>query len=141
MKDSSRTARASRWVWLPLTLIAFAAAAPMGIALLASDRAAPCVHYCYEHGPGPLWRSYLSPLCLEVFGVNLGSRPPPTVHYHCDRVPLWLIMVLAISLAGLPMLRTAKRRHRRRHGRCVKCGYDLTGNVSGACPECGRKLG
>ncbi len=23
---------------------------------------------------------------------------------------------------------------------CVKCGYDLTGNVSGRCPECGRPI-
>ena len=26
---------------------------------------------------------------------------------------------------------------RRREGLCVRCGYDLTGNVSGTCPECG----
>ena len=25
-------------------------------------------------------------------------------------------------------------------GACVTCGYDLTGNVSGVCPECGRKI-
>ncbi|MCC6357786.1 MAG: hypothetical protein IT450_03505 [Phycisphaerales bacterium] len=24
--------------------------------------------------------------------------------------------------------------------RCWKCGYDLTGNVSGTCPECGTKF-
>ena len=29
----------------------------------------------------------------------------------------------------------AKRRHQ--SGRCIKCAYDLTGNVSGVCPECG----
>jgi predicted RNA-binding Zn-ribbon protein involved in translation (DUF1610 family) len=23
---------------------------------------------------------------------------------------------------------------------CVKCGYSLTGNVSGQCPECGQEL-
>jgi hypothetical protein len=23
-------------------------------------------------------------------------------------------------------------------GQCPGCGYDLTGNVSGVCPECGR---
>lgn len=23
---------------------------------------------------------------------------------------------------------------------CVKCGYDLTGNVSGICPECGTPI-
>lgn len=29
------------------------------------------------------------------------------------------------------------RRSRRLEGRCGRCGYDLTGNVSGVCPECG----
>lgn len=24
--------------------------------------------------------------------------------------------------------------------RCLRCGYDLTGNVSGICPECGRPV-
>ena len=31
--------------------------------------------------------------------------------------------------------------HRRAAGRCVKCDYDLTGNVSGVCPECGTPCG
>ncbi|MGQ9649774.1 MAG: hypothetical protein ACUVXJ_06675 [Phycisphaerae bacterium] len=25
-------------------------------------------------------------------------------------------------------------------GHCQKCGYNLTGNVSGVCPECGEKI-
>jgi predicted amidophosphoribosyltransferase len=25
-------------------------------------------------------------------------------------------------------------------GHCQKCGYDLTGNVSGICPECGTPV-
>jgi hypothetical protein len=25
-------------------------------------------------------------------------------------------------------------------GRCRNCGYDLTGNVSGVCPECGERI-
>ena len=29
-----------------------------------------------------------------------------------------------------------RRRRRARKGLCLKCGYDLTGNVSGVCPEC-----
>jgi hypothetical protein len=28
----------------------------------------------------------------------------------------------------------------RRVGHCTKCGYDLTGNVSGRCPECGSAV-
>ena len=33
----------------------------------------------------------------------------------------------------------ARRRRRRRKGWCIPCGYDLTGNESGVCPECGSK--
>lgn len=27
-----------------------------------------------------------------------------------------------------------------REGYCMKCGYNLTGNVSGTCPECGTEI-
>jgi len=35
------------------------------------------------------------------------------------------------------------RRHARRPlaGHCEQCRYDLTGNVSGVCPECGTPCG
>jgi hypothetical protein len=51
-------------------------------------------------------------------------------------VPAWLPTTI---LAVLPLTRgvAAARRRRRRTGRCHSCGYDLTGNVSGVCPECG----
>jgi hypothetical protein len=34
------------------------------------------------------------------------------------------------------------RRYRRRlrRGNCLRCGYDLTGNTSGLCPECGTRV-
>jgi hypothetical protein len=32
------------------------------------------------------------------------------------------------------------RRRRRSQGRCAACGYDLRGNVSGRCPECGEAV-
>lgn len=41
--------------------------------------------------------------------------------------------------AGI-LVRSVKRdlpAARRKHGLCAYCGYDLTGNVSGVCPECG----
>ena len=31
-------------------------------------------------------------------------------------------------------------KRRERLGLCPSCGYDLTGNVSGTCPECGRPV-
>jgi hypothetical protein len=30
------------------------------------------------------------------------------------------------------------QRQRLAKGQCPHCGYDLTGNVSGVCPECGN---
>ena len=33
--------------------------------------------------------------------------------------------------------RRTLRSRRRSKGLCTECGYDLTGNVSGKCPECG----
>jgi hypothetical protein len=33
-----------------------------------------------------------------------------------------------------------EKQDRLRRGLCVNCGYDLTGNLSGTCPECGTAV-
>ena len=53
-------------------------------------------------------------------------------------VPFWipvasLLVYPAIAFIRGPLLRW----RRRRKGLCLKCGYNLTGNESGKCPECG----
>ena len=48
--------------------------------------------------------------------------------------PLW-IPVSASVITGLV---TSQRGARTPTHGCVSCGYDLTGNVTGRCPECGR---
>lgn len=37
-------------------------------------------------------------------------------------------------------IRRKLREAKWRDGRCEACGYDLTGNVSGKCPECGTTV-
>ena len=47
-----------------------------------------------------------------------------------------------LTIFGLPRLLTALRDLRQKPfpaGYCQRCGYDLRGNLSGRCPECGRK--
>ena len=52
-------------------------------------------------------------------------------------VPLWLpALLLAIPTAFL----FYRDRRRPGPGHCQKCAYDLTGNVSGTCPECGKAV-
>jgi uncharacterized paraquat-inducible protein A len=38
------------------------------------------------------------------------------------------------------LMRRRERHARRTHNRCVFCGYSLTGNTSGICPECGSPV-
>ena len=48
-------------------------------------------------------------------------------------VPLWMpLFVAAIATAFL-----WRRDRRPPPGHCQNCGYDLTGNITGLCPECG----
>ncbi|MBN1490435.1 MAG: hypothetical protein JXA69_11015 [Phycisphaerae bacterium] len=78
------------------------------------------------------------PLEREIaFGDTLG------IYYRYFRwsdATLWTLMVTlwypAIAFAVLPLL-WWYRRARPKPGCCRKCGYNLTGNVSGRCPECG----
>lgn len=49
-------------------------------------------------------------------------------------VPLWI----PLGLAGAAAAFFWTRRPRAAEGACTACGYDLTGNVTGRCPECGR---
>jgi hypothetical protein len=61
---------------------------------------------------------------------------------------LWLIVIVAGvggafggALSERVMKPEVRRRINARLGRCCgSCGYDLTGNVSGVCPECGMNV-
>lgn len=85
---------------------------------------------------GPAPRSQCS------FGENFGRRfwpwwlVTPSIFGEgpvlCLAIPLWIPFVLTV----LPSI-IMWRRNRHRSGRCIKCGYNLAGNTSGVCPECG----
>lgn len=52
---------------------------------------------------------------------------------------------LAITAALIPMIYVTftqiRQFSRKKQGRCLSCGYDLTGNESHTCPECGTAIG
>lgn len=59
--------------------------------------------------------------------------------YYWVIVPFWLLIVCFSSCPVIAIARgPVRRRWRRTHGRCLYCGYNLTGNVTGRCPECGK---
>ncbi|GIK16556.1 MAG: hypothetical protein BroJett003_15200 [Planctomycetota bacterium] len=86
--------------------------------------------------------------------ANWLKRAVPTgVGVSGFRVSLLAIPIVAAGylaiLAALTLLRFARclmmnpltvEELRQRRGVCVVCEYDLTGNVSGVCPECGTAI-
>jgi len=50
-------------------------------------------------------------------------------------LPLWIPLVVCIAATIVVFRRT-----RMTPTSCGGCGYDLTGNVSGVCPECGERV-
>ena len=52
--------------------------------------------------------------------------------------PLWLSTALLTIAGAVPVIRgPVLQQWRRWKGLCLTCGYDLRGNRSGRCPECG----
>ena len=86
----------------------------------------------------------------ELVEGNTSTRGGRITHYQSSaRIPLTRNAgVLAVPLMLMMVIAFARGRYRRflRHrreksGLCISCGYNLEGNVSGVCPECGRGEG
>jgi hypothetical protein len=53
-------------------------------------------------------------------------------------LPLPVIFAVLLAYPALLLIRgPVRRRRRRRRGLCERCGYNLLGNTSRVCPECG----
>lgn len=57
------------------------------------------------------------------------------------KCPVHLVAIVIVPVLVYPLVLVLfRQRYRRKRGLCVKCGYNLTGNVSGICPECGERI-
>lgn len=54
-------------------------------------------------------------------------------------IPHWMLAAIFAFLPALWFAGFFIRRVRYRRGCCLACGYNLAGNISGICPECGMK--
>jgi hypothetical protein len=89
----------------------------------------------------------------DIFGSVSWAECCGFVVAHCHhyrdgeslglRIPFWALFLLFAcypSIAFIEKWSPFRRRRRRKLGLCVRCGYNLTGNVSGVCPECGDTI-
>jgi hypothetical protein len=82
--------------------------------------------------------------CIEAFRSSIYERWDLLPRYSTlgpgqwsVKFPLHVILLVSIPMAVYPLLPPVVRRKRRAAGLCPWCGYDLTKNVTGRCPECG----
>lgn len=82
-------------------------------------------------------------VALSVTLLMWGLTWPQVLPREADLPPCH--MMLLISLAGVwTLIEFIKDRIARQRvaqvGHCFRCGYNLTGNTTGRCPECGQLL-
>ena len=79
----------------------------------------------------------------DVFGNYYPGRfVTRCLHYdgtedYAVRVPLVIPLVIFLIYPSTVLVERLVRGRSFPPGHCVQCGYSLTGNVSGVCPECG----
>ena len=81
----------------------------------------------------------LAPFVLPFILIAAISRP------HEFIGPIGGLVLVLLYMPGFTFVlmrgsRARQRRERWAAGRCIRCGYSLTGNTSGVCPECGRPI-
>jgi hypothetical protein len=69
-------------------------------------------------------------------GMYSGTRPPDGI-IRSFFFPVWLLFSALALLPALKLLGLVVRVRRKARFNCIECGYNLTGNTSGVCPECG----
>ncbi len=88
-----------------------------------------------------LMRHYAGYLSIEGQSIPAGEWTARNVEWLTVAVPAWMPLVLCLPYPAYAWLAGRRLRRRRARGQCLRCGYDLRGNVSGRCPECGVPCG
>jgi hypothetical protein len=89
--------------------------------------------------------------CLSSCALSLAGRiiapevldnyPPPPPELRRSQDLLGIVLIGGgVAMGILAALRKLRSNQPTESSLCQKCGYNLTGSVSGVCPECGQKL-
>ena len=87
-----------------------------------------------------VWFFIVLPLALSPLGDRVTTAPIPGVHNAIVFLLGHLIYFGVFFPVFKAFYRSRIRARRRARGECLRCGYDLRGNISGVCPECGGRV-
>lgn len=94
--------------------------------------------YGARHGGASIIRMRVDPDPLGAFEIgSIGMGHGAAGSTRIEVTPLWpLVVAAAVSAWAIRRL----RHERVPLGACKRCAYDLRGNLSGRCPECGTVI-
>jgi hypothetical protein len=94
-------------------------------------------HWSYARFLAPL----LDPHGISPYGfVRQGAQNVWGIRPFIVGIRCWLVASLSVLLPVVWFANWRRRRRLRDFSICWRCRYDLTGNVSGVCPECGKPI-
>lgn len=89
------------------------------------------------------WVGHMASTCpapREWLGWGVQGARTLGTGSHAVYLPDWCLAAILAGLHGFAIRGMVRRIRQRRDGLCLVCSYDLTGNVSGRCPECGTVI-
>ena len=146
----SRCRDAAKWTFTALAVLI--AAAAIGTLFGHVVWLSPSDRYECVVGAGALTlQAEWLPINSGPLGFWIGPNSPGlrwqwSFEFARDRigwravVPLWAPFLLSAFGAGLLWRAEVCARRRAGAGHCTSCGYDLAGNATGVCPECGSPI-
>lgn len=89
---------------------------------------------CFVWGLSSIWRS-----AITVLSSGFAGRPSAELIGNAVLILFGVSLFLGSHHLARIWLRLHYAGLRRQMGLCICCGYDLTGNTTGTCPECGTQ--
>jgi hypothetical protein len=99
------------------------------------------VYYLLPYPNSRVWSPSLDDLCEHhLAGFGLTWKADAFGNGRVIVVPDWFLLAISAVLPAAWLVAFLKACSRIAAGCCRSCGYILTGNTSGVCPECGTAV-
>ncbi len=144
MRRPSRIRRTAKWAGLTLSLLIMAmwavsyrwsfAASAWGWGGVSTCGILSAVELLFDEEQASCFVVPSSGCADEDWGLTWPEFWSTDWGVSSSQVPFWFPFLLIAAPTGILWYRD---RHHIQPGHCQKCGYNLTGNTSGKCPECG----
>jgi len=111
-----------------------------GIVAHRGSRSSFTPHGQFQHSQVPAAQAKWQPFARSAGRYGFSYFILPRSRGWGGSAPCWAVAAFLAVLPVTASMQFIRSRRRPEAGFCIPCGYNLTGNTSGICPECGAKI-